>query len=130
MSLTNQVRKKLDEYGIQIFNHYKIEGDGDYVYYADSMIVFVNEEERSISITFQATTKPERSAALALILNQIKRTEIHIMSPFIFNEKNEFISGEAAYELIKRVDQSKLLSQYHKEQVYADMLANAKCHEC
>jgi len=130
MRLTTQVRKKLDEYGIQILNHYKIESDIDYVYYTDSMIVFVNDEERSISITFQATTKPEKSATLALILNQIKRVEIHIMSSFIFNEKNEFISGDEAYELIKNADRSKLLSEYHKEQIYADVLASTKCHEC
>jgi len=127
-SLTKQVDQKLNEYGIKIFNDYKV--DDEHVYYSESMIVFVNDIDRSIGITFQATTKPERAATLALILNQIKRAVINIMEPFIFNERNEFISGDKAYKLIKQADKVKLLKEYNKQKFYSDVLEKAHCHEC
>lgn len=128
MGLSKQVAGKLDEYGIEIFKHHAV--DDEYVYYAENMIVFVNEEENSIAITFQATTKPERSATLALILNQLKKVPIIVMEPFIFNEKNEFISGEKAYRLIAKADHTKLINEYNKQQNYSNMLEHEKCHEC
>lgn len=130
MTLTKQVEKKLNEYGVEIFNDYHIEKDDEHVFYAESMIIFVNDKEHSISVTFQATTKPERAATLALILNQVKRTPIHVMESFIFNEKNEFISGEKAYNLIKAADNEKVFREYQKQQVFAHILENADCHEC
>lgn len=130
MNLVNQVTKKLNEYGITIFNDYKMEKEVEHVYYVESMIIFVNDIDRTIGVTFQVTTKPERSATLALILNQIKKATINIMEPFIFNDKNEFISGEKAYKLIKQTDKVKLLQKYNEERFYTDILEKADCHKC
>lgn len=130
MSLTKQVTQKLDEYGIQIFNDYEIEKDGEHVFYAEDMILFVNDEHNEMSITFQATTKPERSATLALILNQIQQTQINVMEAFVFTDENEFVSGEEAYKLLKNADMEKIAKEYHKQQVFADILEHADCHEC
>jgi hypothetical protein len=93
------------------------------------MILFVNEIEDCVSITFQATTRPEVSASLVLILSQIKET-IHIMEPFIFDQDNNFISGNKAYKLIDTVNKENILKEYKQEQAYTNLLNNIKCHEC
>ena len=131
MTLRKKVIKKLKEYGIKIFNDYEIKNENEYIFYVEDMILFVNDKENYISITFQVTTKPERSATLALILNQIKSPELHIMEPFIFNTKNEFVSGEKAYKLIKNTDRHDMLNEYQKQKNYTDILMNSKkLHEC
>lgn len=129
-SLTKKVRKKLDEYGIEIFNDYQIDKTNEYVFYAENMIIFVSESEPSISITFQATAKPERSATLALILNQIPKTPINIMEPFIFDQDNRFVSGSEAYKLIEKVDKTKIAEEYHKQKAYQEILENVDGFEC
>jgi hypothetical protein len=130
MSLTKQVTQKLDEYGIEIFTDYDIEQEGEHVFYAECMIIFVNDVENTIGITFQATTKPERAATLALILNQLREAEMHIMDPFIFNEKNEFISGKDAYQLIEDADKAKIKKEMVRQDIYSHILQTSKCHEC
>jgi hypothetical protein len=130
MSLTKQVTQKLDEYGIEIFKDYEVEEKGEHVFYSRHMIVFVNDSDNSISVTFQATTKPEKSASLALILNQLRDAEMHIMEPFIFNDKNEFISGEAAYQLIENADKEKIRREMMKHDIYSHILETSECHEC
>ena len=130
MGLTEKVTQKLDEYGIDIYNEYQIDGEEDYVFYAENMIVFVNDSENSISVTFKVTTKPERAATLALILNQIKESSMHIMEPFIFNDKNEFLSGEEAYKLLNTFNKSRFVEEVNRQQLYADILDKAECYEC
>lgn len=136
MILRKHVVRKLDEYGIPIYN--KIDAktkesnnEDEYVIYSENMILFVNDKEKYIGVTFQATTKPEKAATLILIMSQIKGAEIHIMEPFIFNDKHEFISGDEAYQLIKETDRIDLINEYTKKQVYTEMLLSAKkFHEC
>lgn len=131
MILRKQVIKKLKEFGITIYNKHEIKNEDEYVLYSENMILFVNDTEKYIGITFQATTKPERAATLILIINQIKDAEIHIMEPFIFNENNEFIAGDDAYKLIEDTDKMESLKEYTKQQFYTEMLLSAKkYHEC
>lgn len=130
MSLTKRVNQKLDEYGIEIFNDYPIEEEGEHVFYAENMILFVSDDENSISVTFKATTKPERSATLALILNQIKNVTMNIMEAFIFDKDDQFISGMDAYKAVERVDKEKLIQEYHNQVMLAELLESAECHEC
>lgn len=130
MSLTKQVTQKLDQFGIGINNDYEVEKKSEHVFYTDEMILFVNDGDSSISVTFKATTKPERSATLALILNQVDDAAIHIMEGFIFNEDNQFLSGEKAYNLIERYDKTKLIEEYHKQRIYQEILESEHCHEC
>jgi len=130
MSLTKRVNQKLDEYGIEIFNDYPIEEEGEHVFYAENMILFVSDDENSISVTFKATTKPERSATLALILNQIKNVTMNIMEAFIFDKDDQFVSGMDAYKAVERVDKEKLIQEYHNQVMLAELLESAECHEC
>jgi len=130
MNLTKQVTKKLDEYGLYIINDYPVETESDHVFHLEEMIMFVNEKEKSVSITFKATTRPERAASLALILNQIKDVVLHIMEPFMFTNTNEFVSGEKAYQLIQDGDKQKIAQECQKQQFFAEILERANCHEC
>ena len=130
MSLTKQVAQKLDEFGIQIYTDYEIEKEGEHVFYAENMIIFVNDIDNSISVTFKVTTKPERSATLALILNQIRDADLNIMEPFIFNDKNEFISGENAYKVIENTGKEKMMREMQRQDIYSHILETTECHEC
>ena len=130
MSLTKRVNQKLDEYGIEIFNDYPIEEEGEHVFYAENMILFVSDDENSISVTFKATTKPERAATLGLILNQIPNVIMNIMESFIFDKDNQFVSGPDAFKLIERVDKEKLIQEYHNQVMLTELLEKADCHEC
>ncbi len=136
MILRKHVIRKLKEFGIPIYNKYDIKSNDknnevEYVLYSENMILFINDIEKYIGVTFQATTKPERAATLILILAQIQGSEIHIMEPFVFNENHEFVSGDQAYKLISETDKEQVLNEYVKKQSYIEMLLSAKkFHEC
>jgi hypothetical protein len=128
-TIVKDVNKKLKQYNIVVYNKYKIDEDNEYIYYTNDMILFVNENEESIGIAFQATTKPERSATLALILKQTGYS-ILIMDPFILSNKREIVSGEEAYELIEQTRNEKIMEKVNKEHLYTKILENSNCYEC
>jgi hypothetical protein len=130
MDLCSKVIKKMDEYGIKIFHDYEIKGEDEKVFYVEDMILFVNDKENSIGISMQATTKPDRAATLAIIVCEIKCKHVHVMESFIFNHKNEFISGEKAYNLVNQSNKLKAIEEANKQAQYAKLLERAKCHEC
>jgi len=132
MSIIDKVRAKINEYGLEIYSDYPlIDGsdDGDYVFFIEEMILFINKKEESIAVSFQASTRPERAANIILILNEIK-TNIDIMESFIFDKNNEYISGEKAFDLIEKSKQSNVIQDFLKDQTYKEILLTAKCHEC
>ena len=130
MSIVKKVRKKMEEYGIKIFDDYQIQDEDEHVFYIEDMILFANTKEDSIGISLQATTKPFKAATLALIVNEIKCKDLHVMEDFIFNEKNQYVSGDEAHKLIKRSDATKIANELSKSEVYTKILQNSKCHEC
>ena len=129
MSLSKKVTKKMNEYGITIYKNYMVEGDAEHVFYIEDMILFANLEENSIGLSIQATTKPERAATLALIVNEIG-VEVHIMEAFIYDENKQFIAGDKAYELIKSANHLKIKTEVEREEIYKQILASHACHEC
>ena len=129
MDIADKVQRKLDEYGIKIYNSYDVEKDVEHVFYTDCVIIFANRVDKSISLAFQATTKPHKVAATTVILSELD-VDMYIMEDFIFNQKNEFISGDKAYELIEEAKTEKYIQEYHKQQVFKDILIHGDCHEC
>lgn len=131
MSIVDKVRSKINEYGLEIYSDYPlIDGnDEDYVFFVEDMILFINEKEKSIEVTFEASTRPERAANMILILNEIK-TNINIMESFIFDTNNEYLSGEKAFDLIEKSKQSDAIQDFVKDQTYKEILLTTKCHEC
>lgn len=130
MGLNEKVIKKITEYGITIFNDYPIPNEEEHVYYIEDMILFVNEKDNYIGVSFQAITRPERVANLTLILAELKCKKLQVMESFIFNEKNEIVCGESAFKLIKKSDYMKALHEASEQQQYMNFLQTAKCHEC
>jgi hypothetical protein len=128
MSIVDNVRSKAEEYGLEIFNDYPIEGK-EYIFFIEDMMLFVNEEEKTIGVSFQASTRPERVGNMILILNEINE-ELDIVESFIFDKNNRYLSGEKAFELIERTKQSETIQSFLKDQTLREILLKSKCHEC
>ncbi len=130
MSIVDQVKSKIDEYGLEIYSDYPLEdGDGEYVFFVECMTLFINIEEKSIGVSFEASTRPDRAANMILILNEIG-IEINVMESFIFDRNNEYLSGEQAFDLIEKSKQSDAIQDLLKDQTYKEILLTSKCHEC
>ena len=130
MSLTDLVSKKLDEYGLKIYEHYQIENSNEFTFYLKEGILFVDNEKETINISFQVTTKPDMAAKITLVLNEVSCKRIAIMDSFIFNNKNEYITGNEAYNLVEKVKQQKIEKEVQQEYIYTEILANSRCIEC
>ena len=130
MSLFDDVKNKMNEYGIDIYHIEEIPNKEEKIFYVEDMVLFVNNKEHSISLAFQATTKPDRVGNLTLIVTEIDCKNISIMEGFIFNESSEFLSGEIAYKLIDQSKKNELLQQIQKEKMYEDLLNRVKGYEC
>jgi hypothetical protein len=129
MSIIDQVRAKIDEYGLEVFSDYPLVDGDEYVFFTEDMILFVNKKEESIGISFQASTRPDRAAKMILIINEIE-IDINIMESFIFNRNNEYLSGEKAFDLIEKTKKSDAVQNFVKDQMYKEILLTSDCHEC
>lgn len=129
--LAKKVQKKLEEYGFMIYNDFDIvEGEkGDRVFIIEEGVVFAKDSNKSITISFQATTKPEDAANTTLILSELKKP-ISVMESFLFDDKNNFISGEEAYKLIKKANIQSAKRELTKEQIYEKILSQTNGFEC
>jgi hypothetical protein len=117
VELVKKVVNKMNEYGLKIFEKHTSD-DGEVIIYSTDMILFIDDMKKKINVSFQATTKPETSATLALIIGQVENSLITVMEAFIFDQNNNFISGEEAYKLIDSVNENKILRKFKEEQVY------------
>ena len=124
------VLKKINEYGFALFSDYKTEDRG-HCFVVEDMMVFLDEDDNSISVTFQADCKPEKSAMKTLILSEIEGvTDISIMESFIYDKENNFISGEDAHILLKDEIILHAFQRAAKSHAYSEILQNIKCFEC
>lgn len=122
------VKEKLEEYNIKIFRHTKAE-DNQEVIFAEHMVIFIYPDE-SISVTFQATTKPDDSALDILCLKEIPNIKIHIMEAFIYNNDNKILYGKEAYSLVHETVKKIGADEYSKEEIYRDILTNNEGFKC
>lgn len=123
------VKDKIEEYGITIFKHH-LGDENQYVFFCQDMVIFVFPDNISISIAFQATTKPDIAATDILILQEIPGIEIEIMESFIYCKDNKLICGDAAFQLVKDTIKAEGASEYMREEAYSHLLNNLPCHEC
>lgn len=122
------VNNKLNEYGFQIFNHHEAEED-QYVFYCEDMILCIlNETE--LSISFQATTRPDSAAINTLILKEIPGLDVNIMESFIYTDKNEVVCGDNAFDLINDSIKNKAVREYKEQQTYTYLLNSVDGYEC
>lgn len=121
---------KLTEYGMALYSDYPTEDQG-HCFITKDMILFLDEEDDSLAITFQADTKPEDVASNVLALNELKKvSDISIMESFIYDKENKFISGNEAHELVKNTIVETAFQKIAKQQAYSALLQNVQCFEC
>lgn len=129
MKLIDKIINTLGNYGIVINNIHKLKNEEQVVYTKD-MILFINEIEQSIGISFFASTIPEDVSNLTLIIKNIKDSTLFIMESFIFDENNEYISGNKAFKLLKELNKNKIEQRIIKNQHYNHILKSHKGREC
>lgn len=128
MSIVDRLSKKLDEYGMEIYNDHLVE-ETEHVFYVENMILFVDTIEENIGVSFQASTRPEKVANMMLILNELEK-EISVMDSFIYDKNSRCLTGSEAFELIENTKKSNVLQEFLKDQTYQSILMSNKCHEC
>jgi len=122
---------KLVEYGMFLLNEYPIEEENQHVYMLEDMILFLNLYDSSISISFNVRMKPEIAAQNILILEEIKSiSRVDVLDSYMVNNKNKVVSGEAAYELLKKSDRAEILIEHLRDEQYKRILETSKCFEC
>jgi hypothetical protein len=129
-TLRDLVKKKINEYNLGLLTQYPTEDKG-YCFVTYGMIIFVDEVDNSVSVTFQADQKPEVAASNIMILNEIDEIEdIFIMESFIYDSKNNYISGDDAHELVKSSIITQAFQKVAKQQIYNEILTTSKCFDC
>jgi len=121
---------KLSEYGLPLFTDYPTEDQG-HCFISEQMILFLDEEDDSISVTFQADCKPEDSASKMLIISEIEDiTDVSVMESFIYDKDNNFITGKEAHQLIRDTLLMDAFKKVAKQHSYAYILDNMECFNC
>ena len=124
------VTKKLSEYGFGLFTDYPTEDQG-HCFVTKGMIIFLDEEDDSIAITFQADSKPEDVASSLLMINEIENiTEISVMESFTYDKDNKFISGIEAHDVVKGDIILRAFKELAKQQTYNELLKNVDGYNC
>lgn len=129
-TLIEKVAKKIDEYNLGILTEYPTEDKG-YCFISNGMIIFVDEEDETLSVAFQADQKPEDVASNTLILNEIDNLDgIYILESFLYDKNNNYISGKAAHDSLKDSIALQVYQKVAKHQIYNNILETTKCFNC
>lgn len=133
--LIKTVKEKLQQYGMKIYDHYDIEGtDDEHVFLVEDMIIFVRKYEKSASIAYQATTRPDIAAKNLLVISEVESIQhLDIMDSFIYNEENELVSGDEAYDLVDEAKKQSAVVDYIQEQTMQKIFfqnSSNKQHMC
>jgi len=126
------VEHKLNEYGYEIYQTFETSNDKEFCIMTDDIMIFVDENEKSLSLSFECTSKPVDVAQSIMLLNEIEEIDyIYITESYIFDRNcKNYVVGEEAEKVADELMQNKILSAYTRDQLYAHILATQKCHEC
>jgi len=121
------ILKKLDEYGFELYNQYSDENNNHY-FMIDNMVLCYDEIDETLSIAFKASTKPETVANNTLILKEINGIkDIEIMESFIYKGK-EVLSGNEAHKYVEKVHGNKEIGKYINKQNQIQILLHSKIY--
>lgn len=121
---------KLTEYGMALYTDYPTKDQG-HCFMVRDMIIFLDEEDDTISITFQADSKPEDVGSNLMILHEIEGVaEITVMESFIYDKNNNFISGSEAHNVVRSSLIEDAFKKVAKHQAYNEILLGVECFEC
>ena len=127
---TDTIIDKLTEYGMALYTDYPTEDQG-HCFMTKGMIVFLDEEDDSLSITFQADSKPEDVASSLMVLNEIDDvSDISIMESFIYDKENNFITGSEAHNVVRSSLIEDAFKKVATHQAYNEILLTMPCFKC
>lgn len=127
--LVKSVKDKLNEYGFLMIQDYPVEDE--HVYVTGDMMIFVNDEKKTLSISFKAATRPEDASKWILILKEINNIDFtFIMDSFTYDAKENLITGNDAHEFNKKTIESKAVMRFAQFEAYNEILITQKCFNC
>lgn len=132
MDMTDKysVIKKFEEYGMNVFADYPTEKN-EHCFMVENMIVYLDQEDNTLAVSFHASAKPEEVGQNLQILNEIEGLDdIQVMESFIYDMNDRFLSGSDAHELVKKTIETEAVKQFAKRQAYTEFLVKAKCYDC
>jgi hypothetical protein len=126
------VKNKLDEYGYEIYHVAETKNEDEICIMTESMMLFVNDKDKSITISFEYTLEPENVARNMMVLNEVDDIEfVYVSESFVFDpETKKYVVGNEAKKIAYKRAQVKIMKEFTKDQVYSHILATQRCHEC
>lgn len=127
-SVIDKIISKLEEYDINLYQEYAYDKEKCHYFMVEDMVICLNKREKSLSISFKATSKPERVANNILILQEIPgiNKDFEIMDSFIFNEKGTLLTGDVAYKEVEKCIGDDRVREYIISQQQLSFLLNSK----
>jgi len=113
--MVKTVVEKLREYGIQVFDHYKVKNENEYMIMAEQMIVALRPEENKMKVAFHVSTPPDVAGNYTLILKELS-LPLEMMEVFTYTGK-KFLSGKEAVDLAEKAKKREIISAFVQEQM-------------
>ncbi len=123
-----ELKTKLDQYGIEIYDNYLVEDEEVYTH-CDKMIIIYNKKQQTYAVSFEASSKPELVGNMMIILNQLNKP-IEIMESHTYNKKNIPIFGNEAYEEIKKNINTETKKKIEEDMYFQELLSNVTPDDC
>ena len=106
---------KLQEYGIRVFDSYKVKNEDEYMIMAEKMIVALRPEEKKMKVAFHVSTPPDVAGNYTLILKELSFL-VEMMEVFTYTGK-KFLSGKDAISLEARAKKEEIITTFVQEQM-------------
>ena len=127
--MENKVIKKLNEFGIEIFNVYvDKENSKEVVVTAEKLTIAIQKND--VFLNFHVTAKPSYAARIMLILQTIPKIKFFIGEDFLVNDDGKFIDGEEAEKYNQEYQKKLTITQFMEQQQQLYFLTNAKSYTC
>ena len=65
------IKYKLNEYGYKIYKITETSYNQEFCIMAESVMIFVNESEKTLTLSFECTLEPEKVAQRIMVINEI-----------------------------------------------------------
>jgi len=127
MKVANQVKNKLYEYGLLI--HDEKENENGVTFITDQLVIFVDEKEKVISLSFHISARCDIVALKTLVIREVPNVDVLVLEPFIFDNKQIKI-GEEAYNKWCEQLTTNVKEELSKKMIYEDILLRSECFSC
>jgi len=131
-SICDLLKTKLNEYGYKIYQLNETSDKNQFCLMTESMMIFIDEKERSLTLSFEYTLEPEKVGQNIMIINEIDQVKfIYISESYMFDDLNKrYVVGSKAKELVFKLRKNLILREITEQQLYRNVLMTHKCHEC